>query len=979
MSENPQRSTFPAHGDLYIPTATYRLQFHKDYRFQDAEVMADYFQRLGVSDIYSSPIWKARSGSLHCYDVTDHTQVNPELGGEPAFKALAAALRDRQMGIIVDVVPNHMGIMDTGNRQWWDVLENGPNSPFANFFDIDWRAYKEELHDRVELPTLGQQFGICLENGELKVSFNEDGEFRVNYYETVLPTGPRTWVRILELVLGELSQQMSEDDENLIEFQSILTALTNLPMREDRNPLRIRERQREKEVCKRRLRDLIWRSPLFGQAIDNILSELNGRPGEPHTFDTLELFLEDQTYRLCFWRVAGDEINYRRFFDINELAAIKVERPEVFQHVHALIFRLISDGCIRGLRIDHPDGLLNPPQYFTDLQQGCLEALRENNLRSNASNEECAENACAMWVVAEKILEHQERIRPDWAVHGTTGYDFLNLVNGIFVDQQNNSAFLRLYSRFTGSGPNFPELKNNCKKLILDISMSGELYTLARRLDRISEHNRRTRDFTLQTLQEALAEFIAAFPVYRSYIRPDSTSVDMDDTHYIDSAIRTAKKRNPSTDPTIFDYIGSLVKLENFESLTPEQQQERLQFVLALQQITGPVMAKGLEDTAFYRDFPLASLNEVGGEPERFGVSPAEFHGRCIEQARHWPASMIATSTHDTKRSEDVRSRINVLSEIPRQWERAIYRWRRLNSRRKHQVEGHHVPTTRDEYLFYQTLLGIWPLENGSGITDDFVDRMSDYMIKATREAKVNTSWVNVNEPYEDALKQFIRNVLNRHKSSRFLDDISDFARLVMMRGANNSLGQILMKLTAPGIPDFYQGCELWAFNLVDPDNRRPVDYEHRARILEEVIARQNDPAYLTELMDNWRDGRIKMMVTHRGLAFRRAYSTLYSSGTYVPLSADGDRSDQLLIYAQYSEGEPWAITVIPRLLTKAEFPEDRLADRDFWGNTSISLPDNAPRRWHNIFAGHELEVTDGQLGLAEHLGQFPLALLVSQ
>lgn len=964
--------------EVYIPTATYRLQLNFEFPFDKAEQWVDYFQRLGVSDIYASPIWTARKGSMHCYDVTDHLQVNNELGGETAFKFFSNALTNRGLGMVVDVVPNHMGIMDRSNRQWWDVLENGNCSPYSNFFDIDWRAYKEELHDRVELPTLGQQFGICLENGELKVSVSNDGEFLVHYYETVLPTGPRTWVRILDMVLAELRAQMAADDEDLIELESVVTALGHLPLREDRLACRISERQREKEVCKRRLRVLMEQNPLVGDTIRAVLNEVNGAVGQPHTFDTLELFLEDQTYRLCFWRVAGDEINYRRFFDINELAAIRVELPSVFQHVHALIFRLIREGNIRGLRIDHPDGLLNPPQYFTDLQRGCLNAIALQGYESPGPIPDCVESPCAMWVVAEKILEHQERIRPDWAVHGTTGYEFLNLVNGVFVKQENNMPFLRLYSKFVGSGPNYADLKNQCKKLILDTSMSGELYTLSRKLDRISEHNRRTRDFTLQTLQEALAEFIAAFPVYRSYIRPDSTTVDEDDRFYIESAIRIAKRRNPATDPTLFEFIGSIVLLQDFEELAADQKRERLEFVLALQQITGPVMAKGLEDTAFYREYPLSSLNEVGGEPERFGVSTIEFHERCAEQAKLWPHSMISTSTHDTKRGEDVRARINVLSEMPSDWERAIFRWRRLNSRRKLQVEGHHVPTGRNEYLFYQTLIGIWPLYEEE-VTPELTDRMIAYMIKATREAKIWTSWVKVNEEYENALAQFITETLDPAKSAKFLDDFRDFARLIAIRGSNNSLGQVLMKLTAPGVPDFYQGTELWRFDLVDPDNRRPVDYEMRARMLEEVISRQDDRSYLGELISGWKDGRIKLMVTHKGLAFRRAYQHLYRAGTYVPLSAEGEASENVLAYAQTKENEPWAITVVPRLMAQRHFPEDRLTDSDFWGETILRLPDNAPTRWHNIFTGQDVEANDLRIPLADHLGAFPVALLVSQ
>lgn len=968
-----------ADGRIYIPTATYRIQFNHTFPFAHARAQADYFQRLGVSDIYSSPIWKATPGSLHCYDVTDQSEINPELGGLGEFQHLSSALQERSLGLVVDLVPNHMGVVHPDNRQWWDVLENGPGSRYADFFDIDWRTEKEVLHNRVELPTLGSQFGICLENGELKVSFSETCEFLVHYYDTVFPTGPRTWVRLLNLALEQMRKDLEPEDHDLLEMESIVSALENLPSRDADTPGQAHERHREKEICKRRLCDLIEKNPAVGEILHQTVNHVNGTPGDPASFDTLEAFLEDQTYRLCFWRVAGDEINYRRFFDVNQLAAIRVELPHVFQQVHELIFDLIKAGHIRGLRIDHPDGLLNPAQYFADLQNGCLQALAERYPDKFSASTESTTRPTAMWVVAEKILEHHERIRPDWAVHGTTGYDLLNLINGVFVDRSQHPAFLRLYSKFVGAGPNFTELRTTCKKLILEVSMAGELYTLAGKLDRISEHNRRTRDFTMQSLQEALAEFIAAFPVYRSYIQPGATSVDQDDRHYIEHAIRTAKRRNPSTDPTIFDFIGSILLLEDLDSLTEEQRDARMEFILALQQTTGPVMAKGLEDTAFYREFPLASLNEVGGDPDRFGVAVAEFHSRCEEQARHWPYSMIATSTHDTKRSEDVRARINVLSEMPREWERAIYRWRRMNSRRKTQVEGHHVPTTKDEYLFYQTLLGIWPVAAAPEGEADLTQRLVDYMIKATREAKLITSWVNVDEEFEAALTDFVQKTLDPARSSKFLTDFGAFVDQVAVAGARNSLAQVLIKLTAPGMPDIYQGTELWDFSLVDPDNRRPVDYGLRKAILEEVIQQQNEPAYLQELQANWRDGRIKMFVTHKGLAFRRAYEHLFREGIYVPLAVDGRAADHVLAFAQTLPGRPWAITIVPRLLTKGGFPNDQLTHEPFWADTSIRLPEHSSGRWHNIFTGKTAETTEGTLAVAPHLGPFPVALLVSE
>jgi len=957
-----------------IPGATYRIQFHKDFQFRDAIRLVPYLHRLGITDLYSSPVLQARPGSTHGYDVVDHSLINPELGGEEALRELSQELQKHGMGLVVDIVPNHMGVLHESNRWWMDVLENGPGAAHANHFDIDWNPPKEELQNRVLIPTLGQQFGACLEAGELQLRFSDDGVFTLHYYDKTFPTAPRTWTPLLLRAIASLRESLSPEDENVMELESITTALHNLPLREETEPDRIVERQREKEVAKRRLRALIQSAPAIRDAICSVVTDLNGKPEDVRSYDALEQFIEGQAYRLSFWRVAPDEINYRRFFDVNELAAIRVESPAVFKEVHATIFRLMQEGVITGLRIDHPDGLYNPPQYFADLQRLCQIALMNGSLETGEFPSHSRDTAA--WVVVEKILARQERLRPDWLVHGTSGYEYLNLVNGVFVDKANERAMLKLYAKFVGSSVNFSNLMYECKKLILEIAMSGELMVLSRRLDRISEQNRRTRDFTLDSLQNALREFIACFPVYRSYTRPDSSEVSEDDRRYIITALRAAKRRNPSIDPSIYEFLGSVVLMELKQDLNDEQWSARRDFVLSLQQFTGPVMAKGLEDTAFYRELPLVSLNEVGGEPEHFGYSVDEYHRRCKEVVQNWPHTLLATSTHDTKRSEDVRARINVLSEMPKQWEKALQRWRMLNRKRKRQVDGIHVPTMHEEYLLYQTMLGMWPLEDSG--REALVERLQQYMTKATREAKVHTSWVSVNTAHEEALSSFIGDILDEQRSAKFLAEFRAFVETVGHFGVINSLGQILLKVTSPGVPDFYQGTELWDLSLVDPDNRRPVDYDRRMGYMDEVRMPGEGGLDGPTLMQNWRDGRIKMVTLHRALCIRRDHRGIFETGEYIPLETTGTCATHLLAFARRS-GEGWAVTIVPRLLASAGLQPGTVVSPDWWADTEVVLPAEAPGKWRNIFTGAEVAASDRQAIAVKFLVDFPVALLLAE
>ncbi|MCL4371437.1 MAG: malto-oligosyltrehalose synthase, partial [Chloroflexi bacterium] len=733
------------------------------------------------------------------------------------------------------------------NPKWANVLENGPASPYARFFDVDWHPLHSgsDLDDTVLIPVLGKSYGETLEDQELRLRFSE-GAFYVDYYDRSYPVSPKSYTEILEAPAGELTKQLGENDEDVAELESIITAIGHLPDRTEKDPERIAERQREKEVIKRRLKALYDRVQPVKEAIDRTVEQFNGNRGDLHSFDRLHNLLDRQAFRLAHWRVAAEEINYRRFFDINELAAIRTEDPDVFQETHQLVFRLLREGKATGLRVDHPDGLLDPDGYFSQLQKSYLLELCKQQLPNGQENDperiatlveqidarfelEKEERPDALvvrplYVVVEKILSGGEKLPTDWAVYGTTGYDFLSATNGIMVDPSAAKAFDALYRGFSGRSAGYRELVNANKKMIMLASLSSEINMLAHQLKRIASRHRKTRDFTLGSLTFALREVIAALPVYRTYIATDDSedhAVDPRDRSYVESSVREAKRRNPRTSGSIFDFIGDILLLRWPDEEYEEDRAALLNFIHRFQQNTGPVMAKGVEDTTFYTYNRLISLNEVGGNPGQFGITASSFHQQNAERQKQWPYSLLATSTHDTKRSEDVRARIDVLSELPQEWRTAVNRWSRMNRARKSQAEGQRIPDGNDEYYLYQTLVGTWPF----GDPDDeqyraFVQRMQEHMLKAVREAKVNTSWVNMNATYEEGLTRFVAEVLDRSGSNRFLAEFQPFARRIACFGIFNSLSQILLKIASPGVPDFYQGSEIWDLRLVDPDNR---------------------------------------------------------------------------------------------------------------------------------------------------------------
>lgn len=989
--------------------ATYRVQFNREFTFRQATGLVPYWAALGISDVYASPYLKAVTGSVSGYDIVDHSRLNPELGTEEDFSAFVAALDVHGMGHILDFVPNHMGVGTDENAWWQDVLENGPSSRYASYFDIDWDPLKPDLQSKVLLPVLGEQFGAVLENGSLTVGY-QDGAFFVRYGNRRFPIAPKSSQQILRHRLDELIAKMPAEDPPLLEYQSILTALTHLPPRTETDPVKLDERHREKEVVKRRLARVCDESPALRDWIEENVAIFNGRVEDPRSFDLLEHLLDEQAYRLSFWRVAADEINYRRFFDVNELAAICMERPEVFEASHAFVFRLLEQGQLEGLRIDHADGLYDPTSYLQQLQQRrFLQLCRAEFERRSGSSPGAAQNgtgsprssgwpefeaafkdrqsalrqttpgsrvACPLYLLVEKILEGNERLPSNWPVHGSTGYDFVNHANGLFVARENAKAFDAIYTRFIGEKADFGEMVYDAKRLILRASMSSELNVLGHALDRISERNRWTRDFTRHGLVQALREVIASFPVYRTYT--DGGAVLERDRRYVEQAIARARHRNPAINRAVFDFVRDVLLLKESETLSDEERAQRQAFVGRFQQLTGPMMAKAVEDTTFYRFNRLVSLNEVGGDPQRFGLTVAEFHQQNLERQAQRPCAMLATSTHDTKRAEDVRARIDVLSELPEEWKRRVFLWTRWNKRKKTKLESGLAPDRADEYLLYQTLIGTWPFDPPHGATlKAYVTRIQEYMLKAVREAKLFSSWVAPNEGYERAMLDFIEAILWDDPTTAFRSDFEPFARRIAECGMWNSLAQLLLKLTSPGIPDIYQGTEFWDFSLVDPDNRRPVDYDRRIRLLQELSAATRDRATLAaDLLANATDSRIKLFTLHQALEFRKQSPDLFTSGAYLPLETSGDHGDRLCAFLRRTETDA-ALVIVPRLVAALYETVSSPPIGAAWGDTRLALPtDLASQSWQNRLTGERIESgPNGSLAVNDLLRIFPVGL----
>ncbi|MGR9087401.1 MAG: malto-oligosyltrehalose synthase [Gammaproteobacteria bacterium] len=954
-----------------IPLSTYRLQFNCDFTFNHAREIVPYLNALGISHVYASPYLKARPGSRHGYDIIDHNALNPEIGTFDEFERLCENLAQHGMSQILDVVPNHMGVQAGDNAWWLDVLENGQTAVHAGFFDIDWAPIKASLHGKVLVPVLGNHYGAVLENAELKLRFDAvHGEFGIYYFEHHFPVDPAEYPLIMAFRMDALSARLGDGNPLLMEYQSLVNAFRNLPPRDEKSPDRQLRRRRDKEAHKRHLAGLVAQFSGIARFLEENLRILNGKAGELSSFDHLHNLIEKQAYRLAFWRVASDEINYRRFFDSNDLAGLCMEKDEVFDATHQLVLRLVQEGKLDGLRLDHPDGLYDPEAYFCRLVDLCNRVGR------------------APYLVVEKILAADEDLRSSWPVHGTTGYDFTNLVNGLFVVTSAAKRMERAYNSFIGEHVNFDDLLYRSKNLIMKSALSGELNVLGNLLSVIAEADRHTCDYTLNGLRTALAEIIACFPVYRGYV--SGRGVSEEDRRNIEQATAAAKRRSTTADTSIFDFLRDVLTLAAAEGKPPAYAEQVLAFAMKFQQFTSPIMAKGLEDTSAYIYHRLLSLNEVGGDPRRFGVTRRAFHRANQVRAENSPHSMLTTSTHDTKRSEDMRARLNVLSEIPAAWRLALRHWSRANRSLKRMVDGMLVPTLNDEYFIYQTLLGIWPPgEPDSKEMERLGVRLQEYLVKAVREAKVYTSWINPITAYEDAVVAFAIALINAPAESAFLTDFRPFQRRIAWLGMFNSLSQTLIKFTAPGVPDMYQGCECWDFSLVDPDNRRPVDFASRRTMLttlQNLAAQtsQERSAGVRAICDTLEDGRAKLLVVSSALALRKRWSEVFQRGSYLPLAVKGERASHLCAYARIL-GELTVITVAPRFFAQLLGDTELLPlGEKVWGMTTIELPSHQDDKQYTcVFTGKILKPQKRQsrwhMPVAQILTEFPVGLVIGE
>ncbi len=960
-----------------LPLATYRLQFNSGFTFNDARRIVSYLYALGISHCYASPLLKARSGSSHGYDIVDHNVLNPELGTPEEFQLFIDTLHKFDMGLILDIVPNHMGIGGNDNAWWLDVLENGPASVYAVYFDIDWQPASRILLGKILLPILGDYYGKVLDRGEIKLTFSkEQGSFTARYYEHLLPIDPKTYPLILGPALVFFQEDPGNTTQLTARLQQIITDCRRLPGRQIRGRQHRGERRERLLEIKRELVQL-FREKGVQDAINQSLTIFNDSKTPGKKYERLHQLLEKQAYRLAFWRVAADEINYRRFFNVNSLAGLRQEQAEVFTATHRFLFSLIEKGVIQGLRIDHPDGLFDPRRYYDRLTSEIANHLPPNNAQDGS-----------FYLVVEKILAIHEELPREWSIHGTTGYDFANLVNGLFINPMGEKPLSQIYRFCTGENGEYVEKLYKAKKLIIKTHLASELTVLSNLLMQIAEKNRHTRDFTLAGLREALSEVVACFPVYRTYVTPKG--VGAEDRRSVVKAVTAAKQRNPVTDPAIFNFVHDSLLMERNSDNRRGRQDMVAHFAMKFQQYTAPVMAKAQEDTVFYRDCRLLSLNEVGGEPHSFRVSRTGFHQANTVRQQYWPHSMLTTSTHDSKRSEDVRARLNVLSEIPNLWNQRVRHWMKLNRRHIKYLNGQGAPSRNDEYFLYQTLLGTWPLSAPEGPElDVYRERIDAYMLKAVREAKVHTSWLTPNSDYEKSLSVFISALLQAKTPNHFLADLGAFCEKLSRFGLLNSLSQVLLKLTAPGVPDIYQGNEVWDFSLVDPDNRRPVDFVRNQRLLGDLanIFSDDEPSGpgLATLLASLTDGRAKLFVTSRILQFRKKHPALFSEGVYEALPIYGETEQRLCVLGRSLAGER-LIAVAPRFFTSFlpdnDAPYSEIADTA-WDRTHLCLPKNAaPESYCNIFTGekHQSLRQDGQvvLMMAPLLRAFPVAFLYS-
>jgi len=945
-----------------IPLACYRLQFNRDFTFRRASDALDYLSRLGITDIYASPILQSRSGSQHGYDVTDPARINGELGNEDQFEAFQSALQKQGMGLLLDIVPNHMAASPE-NPWWMDVLENGPGSAYAAYFDIDWHPPSHTLANRILLPVLGSFYGQTLNNREFQLVFRR-GSFLIQYYDMSFPLTTKSYRRILKHREHVLEKRLGADSPSFQEYLGIVAALAALPERESLTIDAAGVRRLQVEGIKERLRQLHGKNREVQRFLRDNLRIFNGRRNQPASFRHLDRLLSEQAYVLAYWQNVNEGINYRRFFTITDLVGMRVEDPLVFEAIHSVILQLIERRVVTGLRIDHIDGLRDPLGYLRRLQE-----------RASGSQEKG--NANSFYVIVEKILSGAEKLPKEWPVQGTTGYEYLNAVNRLFVHPEGARQIEQIYFRFLGRQLTYEDVLYQRKKLIMSTLLSAEMRYLGRLLGVLAQSDRYARDFSRRDLAQALIETTACFPVYRTYIR--SMEVPHEAKRQTNHAVDAARSRNPRLDSFCFDFVRDVLLLKDAGHLLAEQREAHLAFVMRWQQFTGPIVAKGLEDTVLYVYCPLLSLNEVGQNPSPSAVVAPEFGAIASERQRRSGYGLNSTSTHDTKRGEDVRARINVLSEIPREWQEHLRRWARWNKKRKGVVQSREVPDRNEEIFLYQTLIGSWPLEKED--VPRFRERLEAYMIKAIREAMVHTRWSLPNTLHEQAVVGFLKAILEPGDDNLFLNDFVKFERKVAAYGMLNGLAQVLVKMTSPGVPDFYQGCDLWDLRLVDPDNRGPVDFNHRAALLDEIEKRsKQDLSRLgRELVQNWHDGRIKLYLIWRVLNLRCKYPRVFLDGQFLPMKVIGKRGNNLVAYARRKR-DIWIMTVVPRWLARSKAPLTSARSQGFWLGSHIELPANAPQSWVNVLAGGTVKASrlqrGARLSLPDVFKNFPVAVL---
>ncbi len=926
---------------MHIPIATYRIQFQPDFGFKEARQIVNYLEELGVSDIYASPIFRVKKGSAHGYDLVDHNQLNPQLGSERDFEDLTKSVKAREMGWIQDIVPNHMAY-DRDNPMLADLLERGRNSRYHEYFDITWDHPNRKLKGRVLAPFLGEPLDKSLEKGEIELVYSTRG-LEIRYHELYFPLKIESYERVLGCQLDKLKEELGEHHSRFYDFSDLLHKIGGLEKAKDREEI-----EDKVSVIKGTLSRLYTGDPKIKAFLDSSIDAFNGKHESSNRVKFLNSLLSDQNFRLCFWKEANEELNYRRFFNVNELICLNTEKPRVFRETHDLVFRLLSEGQISGLRVDHIDGLFDPASYL-------------DSIRWESGD---------IYVVVEKVLDLAERMPGNWPVQGTTGYDCLNHVNGIFVREENSGIFDSLYNSFTESKREYGPLLRKGKWFFLLNHMSGDIDNLAYLLKDIIIQDISESDLTFNRLRSALGQFIAEFPVYRTYI--DGKHFTGTDSAYIRASLEKAKNKNPDLMHELNfleKCIFSLLK----EDMPEEERKKRLLFVMRFQQFTVPLMAKGFEDTLLYNYNRLVSLNEVGSSPEKFGVSLEKFHEFNGYRADSWPLSLSATATHDTKRGEDVRARINVLSELPQEWKEKLESWKKINRKHKTDVKGACVPDLNDEYLLYQILIGTFPFSENE--YPRFIDRMKEYIVKAVRESKAHTSWLRPDEVYERACESFVERILDKMGENPFMEDFLGFQKRIAHFGIFNSLSQTLIKITGPGVPDFYQGTELWDFSLVDPDNRRPVDFEKRRSFLRKIReGKGNIPGIVRNLYSSMEDGRIKQFLIFMGLKQRTEKPELYQKGAYIPLEVTGGLNEHIISFAR-NYGKSWAATIAPRFLTGIIEPGEYPLGRDIWGDTRILLPGNAPSLWKDVITGEEVLAEHG-LFAGDALNHFPAALL---